>query len=654
MFDKLPSCFHTEKKQRLGGLLLAVFFLVVYIFCYNARLRGPVAFFLFAIPAFLQLPVRRPSRLTLLYVLWSAVCIAATILFPLYEIFGNQMIHMMQHYTSPVSLFRNALLLLVFGFLFLSITGKWRLSLSLASSLFTALVIVNGYVFRLRGKEFLFSDIFAATTAMNVAGQYSLALPEKTFTAVLLLAVLLFAGRCLPPLKFRSLRRPRLTGAAVTIVLTCLFLFSIKDMHVLSWKADGTLMNGYHVNLYLSIRDHFVDPPENYSDTLVSSLEEEYPASEKPEDLPNVLVIMNESFADLRVFGGALNTNIPVTPYLDSLEENTIRGSALASVYGGGTANSEFECLSGFTMQFFPTSSTPYQQYIHSESHNLTWVLKNLGYDCMATHPYLASGWGRPAVYPRYGFDRSTFIDSYPNQNLVRNFVSDQEMYEYLLEQLNAAGDAPLFLFGITMQNHGGYGEPVPNYTPRVFLEGYSQEYPQAEEYLSLMNYSDEALEYLLTQLQQYPEDTVVLFFGDHLPGVEKELYEELYGGSFDTLDSQMLQYTVPFFIWANYDIPEQEIGCTSLNYLGRYLLEAAGIPLPPYYQFLKEAERVIPAVNAFGYYSRSGQTFQTCEEAQGEEALWLSRYESLQYNGVFDKHGRSDHFFGNHIGTAP
>ena len=654
MFDLIRKFTASGKKQRIAGLFLAVAALALFLFCYDGRLRGPVAFFLFAVPAFLRLPVYRRDRLLPLYLLWSGLCVAAFVLFPLYEIYDTQLFRVMRQWTPLYAPFLNALLFLTVALFFLVLTGRWRISLSLAGTVFAALVVVNSYVHRLRGKEFLFSDIFSAGTAMNVAGQYSLALPERTFTALVLLAALLFAGACLPPLPRKRRFSPRLTGALLGTVLTCAFLFFTGDMKVITWNTDATLMNGYHVNFYLSIRDYFVDPPEGYSADYIRSLEQEYASAEAPADLPNVIVIMNESFADLEVFGSELKTNAPVTPYLDSLEENIIRGSALASVYGGGTANSEFECLSGFTMQFFPTSSTPYQQYIHGESHSLGWLLASLGYDTMATHPYLASGWSRPTVYPRYGFDRSTFIEAYPAENLVRDYVSDQEMYEYLLRQLEGSGDAPLFLFGITMQNHGGYGVPVPNYTQSIFLEDYSHAYPQAEEFLSLMNYSDRALEYLLTELAQYPEDTVVLFFGDHLPGIEKELYAELYGSSFDTLDSQMLQYTVPFFIWANYDIPEQTVECTSLNYLGRYLLEAAGIPLPPYYQFLKEAESVIPAVNAFGYYSPSAGTFQTRQEAAGEEKLWLERYEALQYNAMFDKQGLSDHFFGSHIGTAP
>ena len=225
-------------------------------------------------------------------------------------------------------------------------------------------------------------------------------------------------------------------------------------------------------------------------------------------------------------------------------------------------------------------------------------------------------------------------------------------MFEYLLDALEQSQESPQFLFGVTMQNHGDYGFLEDNLDEYIYLENYKSDYPQAESYLTLIHESDKALEYLLTQLQQSEKKTIVLFFGDHLPKLESAFYEEVHGGSFSNLEDLMLQYTVPFFIWANYDIPEQTVACTSMNYLGRYLLEVIGIDLPPYYQFLKETEQVLPALNAFGYYSNETGKFQSGEEAKGLEAEWLNRYHILQYNAIHDKTGRSEHFFDHYVNS--
>ena len=359
---------------------------------------------------------------------------------------------------------------------------------------------------------------------------------------------------------------------------------------------------------------------------------------------------MNESFADLSVLGSEVQTNQPVTPFLDSLCENTVRGFALASVFGGGTANSEFEFLTGSSMANLPMGSIPYQQYITGDIFALPWLMDSLGYRCVATHPFVSSGWNRPAVYPHLGFSEISFVEAYSGRSEFREFISDRGMYEYMLEMLEGQKDEPLFLFGITMQNHGDYIYSGSNYEQTIFLEGYDQEYPMAEQYLTLLHESDNALAYLLTELSNVPEDTVVLFFGDHLPQIEGDFLQAVHGGTFDTLSERMLQYKVPFLIWANYDIPEQTVQCIGLNYLAVYLLKAAGVELPPYYRFLDEMEHSVPAMNSLGYYSLSEQTFLSLEEAQGEEAKWMNRYAMLQYNNIFDDKNRNQTFFQQYI----
>lgn len=208
--------------------------------------------------------------------------------------------------------------------------------------------------------------------------------------------------------------------------------------------------------------------------------------------------------------------------------------------------------------------------------------------------------------------------------------------------------NTPLFLFGVTMQNHGGYTYEGPNYEKTITLEGYSRNYPEAEQYLSLIHETDKAVKHLIEYYESIERDVVIVFFGDHMPNVETAFYEELNGGAFDTLDKQMQKQMVPFFIWANYDIEEKNVPCTSINYLSTYVLEAAGIPLPPYQQFLKETESQIPAINAYGYYSMERQGFISLEEASGAEQEAIHAYEILQYNDIFGEENRSEHFFGD------
>ena len=659
MISKSKDLIRADRKKGIAGAVLAALALLVFSVCYGSLKYGVVFAALFLTAGFLRINVRNTAWIYALNLLWAVICTVFVFFVPFNEIFPHYSLSEFRTLVFPgingaeflLNLFCIAL---VMGLLFL-LTARWRLSVAVGSFALMVLAIVNGFVYAFRGSEIIFADLLSVNTALNVAGQYDLRISYRTACLLCLWAVLVLGGCGLPELPPRPPLKRRLTALAAGAVLGCVLWFGSADLEIHMWRNEGTWFNGYYLNFYLSIRGYFVEKPQDYSAQRVAQYELEYGQGQEEtsgRDHPNIVVIMNESFSDLRFGGAEISSNIPVTPFLDSLEENTVKGYALTSVFGGSTANSEFEVLTGNSMAFMPEGSIPYQQYVKRQTASLAWLLEDRGYESLATHPYYADGWSRTTAYPLLGFRESTFLEDYPGEDLIRSYISDQEMYEYVLEKLDETEDAPLFLFGITMQNHGGYSYSGENYTQEIWLEGYDQDYPLAEQYLTLIHRSDAALEYFLKELEAFPEDTVVLFFGDHLPGIETGFYEELYGGSFDTLDRQMLSYTVPFVIWANYDIPEQTVECTSLNYLGRYLLEAARIGLPPYYSFLKDLEERIPAVNAMGYYSNSRQTYLPLSEAEGEEAQWLSRYEILQYNGMFDKNGRSDVFFGQYIKT--
>lgn len=298
-------------------------------------------------------------------------------------------------------------------------------------------------------------------------------------------------------------------------------------------------------------------------------------------------------------------------------------------------------------MGFLPAGAIPYQQYIKTEAYSIVEVLRSLNYDCISMHPYYESGWMRTTVYPLLGFEESLFIQDFPQEKLIRDYVSDKEMYDQVIVQYeNKADDQPLFLFGVTMQNHGGYNYDGDNFEKSVSLSGMSQEFSNAEQYLSLIQESDKALETLMEYFQTVDEDTIIVFYGDHQPNLNNTFLEEVHGGSFDTLDEQELLYKVPFFIWANYDIEEEYIELTSLNFLSNYVFEAAGIEMPVYNQFLLEVESVIPAMNSQGYYSVSDGHFRLYSDAEGKEAEVLEQYRILQYNAIFDDENRSEIFF--------
>lgn len=609
--------------RKILGAAFALISLLIMGFLGNWPLGVGLALLFLAV-SFLSQPV-------LLRLMWIGGCVLLTCCYP------SWMVDRRFFDLGPDRILLNILCAIIVYSFFLLVFGRIRSAVSAASGVLLLLCIVNYYVYQFRGSELRWADFLSVRTALNVASGYSFQISPVIVQCVLCWSWTLFAAGALP--KEVTPLRPRITrvyGAAVAILSVSLFCWNSTYLTSDLWDRDGSLYTGYILNFSLGMRDSMVQKPQDYRQ-LITDLEESYPQQEVslPEELPNIVVIMDEALADMRVLGN-LKTNQPVTPFLDALTDNTIRGYALSSVFGGTTPNSEFEFLTGSSMSFLPSGSVAYMQYLRQTAFSLPWLLQSYGYETFATHPYLESGWNRPAVYDLIGFQDTSFLGAYPEEDLVRQYVSDREMVRYILNRLEQQGDAPLFLFGVSMQNHSGYTDA--GYKGAISLQ--DQSLPQVEQYLSLIHETDEAIELLLTSLENSPRKTIVLVFGDHFPGLDEEFYLSLHG-NFDTLSDQMLQYQVPFYLWANYDIPEQSGALTSLNYLALDLLETAGLPLSSYYQFLSDAREVIPAINAFCFRNPDGQVL-TREQADSTQTQWLALYEAAQYNNLFGKKERS------------
>lgn len=545
-----------------------------------------------------------------------------------------------------LNFFFGVLIVLAVILFFYCLFGRIVPTILLGSGLFMILSTINVYVYQFRAHLFEPVDVFSAGTAMNVIENYSLfPIPSEIVLEWGMFAVLLIVVFCsLHKSKSKLSAKKRLALLSACVVSTAAIYFYTADLKNYHWNKEGAYFNGYILDFVSKFKEISAPKPDNYSTELIAGLEEQYASDENIESEaakpPHVIVIMDEAFSDLSLLGN-FSTNAEVAPFISSLKENTISGYTLASVFGGNTANSEYEFLTGNSLAWLSPNSVPFQQYVRSSSYSMVSYLKTLyDYRCIAMHPYLADGWNRPIAYQHFGFDQCYFVDDFPQANYLRNYISDQEMVDFLIDAFEAQKDDPLFILGVTMQNHGDYYYKKEDFTNSISLNDYD-DYFDVEQYLSLIHETDKAIEHLVT----YFEDVVIVFFGDHQPHLSESFYDAI-GNTTDTLDEQQKRYMVPFFIWANYDIEEKQVDCTSLNYLSSYVYEAAGIALPPYNQFLREMEGVIPSINANGFYSVDDGCYLPIDEANDEALAYLELYEALQYNNIFDKKNRNEALF--------
>lgn len=636
-----------NKRKMLVSAIIAAAILVVFC-CFFSWKRGMVYSFAFLMAGLVNIKFEDTRWHTVLDIIWGICTITAT--------FYISRVMVGLSLTKEMVVAQNQLLnillvAIVCGILF-CLSGRWKFSVILGSFLMLFLVTANNWVFDFRGNELVFTDLHAIQAAANVVNQYHITVSMETTYGWILWGLLILGGFAYPQIKTVVSWKIRLSTLLAAAAMAVYVDRTARNIPLYMWNGEGTYINGCYLNIYISAQKSFVESPENYAGDKIKAMESQYAAEETAEEkqaYPDIVVIMNESFADLRVLGDGLETNQPVMPFLDTMKENTVRGYALTSIFGGVTPNSEFEFLTGFSMANLPDGSIPYQQYMQRDTYSLAWLLRSLGYDCLGTHPYYGSGWNRSRNYPYLGFDQSDFLEAYPQTDYVRGYISDREMYRYVLDTLKEA-DSPQFIFGVTMQNHGGYTYSGDHYTQTIELTSMADRYPEAEQYLSLIRESDSAFEQLIRELEKADRDTVVLMFGDHLPSLPKSFYSEVHGGSFEGLREKCMQYTVPFYIWANYDIPEQEVALTSLNYLASYLLEAAGIPLTGHHKFLLEMEDAIPAMNMFGFYSAERGEIVEYSAATEQEQQWLSQYAMLQYNALFDNKEKSELLFSRYF----
>lgn len=527
------------------------------------------------------------------------------------------------------------------------IAGRTSISMAICVSAIAAIGVGNYFVVMFRSNPIVPWDIYSFETAMSVADNYVFSVDWALAEHIAMFILMLIVGVRTNIRLSKKILRPILT---VAMCIPAYFYISYlwQDNLERNTGLNDTLFNakymhskdGFFVSFILDIHFLQIEEPKNYSDEYALSLlnEQEVEKVEAPEELPDIIAIMDETFSDPAVLG-EFETNKDYMPFVHSILRgevaNTISGYTDVSVLGGNTANSEFEFLTGNSMAFFPNGSVPYLQYIRDGISTIVPQLEEYGYTTYGTHPYRAKGWNREFIYDLMGFDYRYFQGSFPFEDKLRNYVSDEADFKSILEWRNNT-EGPFFMFNVTMQNHSNYGGDFDNFDPQIvakFKNTSSNKY--LNKYLSLMYETDQDVASLLSELSQSDRKTIVVFWGDHQPNdyVVRPIYKE-YGLDFDnqTYEQQQQRQKTPFFIWANYDIQEQTNVEISLNYLNILLFETAGLQLDEYQTFRKNLwQGQIPMMNAVGYRNDNGDLVEY-DDAPEEIQNLLNEYQNIQY----------------------
>lgn len=566
--------------------------------------------------------------------------------------------------------------------------GNLSIALTAVQLVLIILGIANNLVVQTRGMEIQFSDILSISTAATVAGDYTYSLTTRSVIAILLtvMQVFFFTFNRMPKFKKMPLRIASLSTGTVSLALVIALVSTTGGAAAIgfqlkSWKLQPSSYNGFLINLLHSVSATRVNEPEGYSpDALDELLNQYYPMNkpttnepqkppvtapettppetdEAPKKKPNIIAIMNETFSDLSTISSAMNremlTDVEVLPFFSSLSDdasNISKGFAMASVFGGNTANSEFEFLTSNSMAFLPQNTVAYNLYLNeTNAFSVVSILKAAGYRTIGMHPEVATNWSRNRIYQYYGFDESYFLETDANgiqsfvngktlteEDLYRGHVSDSTVYQRIIELYEAKEEGEsLFTFAITMQNHGGYNSKNFEYDVHMNSDGGSK---AVDEYLSSIHNSDMALQELIDYFAQQEEETLIVFFGDHQPSLPTSFYTECFNVT-DSSSTDLIQakYVVPYLYWGNFDFETNLGPATSINYLSNKMLDIVGVQKPRFLELMDMVEDEIPAINSFGWWDND-MIFHSFATEDSDAINLLRLYKFLQYNRLFDE----------------
>ena len=563
------------------------------------------------------------------------------------------------------ALYNILLSLPLFGLL-LMITRRFPVAALLTSVVAFVLFYVDQYVFSARLTHIRFSDLWLISQAVRVAGRYPLIwngeITRRLLIAAALCAFLIFLSR------YYKLRYSKklvfFVGLGLFVISCALILSGVLPSAAEDYDfSRDSETRGLLYSWYCQAKQSRLEEPEGYTKAEAERILAQYTPEEPRNDDINVLVIMNESLADYSLIG-APRFDDPL-PFIHSLNKNSFEGKLVVDVFGGGTAETEYAFLTGHALAFLPDGVCPYLQYVNRKTDNLASELGALGYDKTAIHPYFSEEWNRSQVYQFFDFDRfisgvdfgNTLVKNRESatakiaDNLmsfgdgpqyVRGLISDQTDVERVLSELGEKS----FIFNVTMQNHGGYEYAGEDFTSLPYVDetiredwqgsrilngmlysAYSssveEEIRKVNQYLTCANLSDQAFQYLLGELEKSEKKTIVLMFGDHQPSLLiSEHFVEVDRG----IDPD---YTVPYILWANFDIEFDAPEITSPNYLSAILKKNAGLPLTAWDQFRLDVMQEYPVVSTHFILDKDGNLI---DKAQ------LREYEFVQYMRLFDK----------------
>ena len=536
----------------------------------------------------------------------------------------------------------------------------------LTSTLLYIFYVINYYRKEITGWAFVPADLEFLKNAGNLATfthlKYHIRIGASFAVIIFLLAILFVVSK-----RFHMPFKKRLRTILLSIfIFWGLFLTNFAKINIMpAFGLDARIKltvnqiyqkYGAIMGFYVGYNQATNLAPENYSQNkineIASLVKKDYPrvkniftkknfASLKP----NVIVIMSEAFSDPTRWSNLKFSAEPI-PNLKKLQSQSIHGNIISTVFGGSTCNVEYEFNTGNSLYFFKSGVIPYEEmqtyFTNEDMITVPKLFKQNGYKTVGLHTYEGTFFNRDKIYPLLGFDEFISAKDMKNAEIKGNYISDKYFTDRLIEILENK-TKPLFLYGITMENHYPFQpdkykasekDPIKSSSPLLNQNQLSS----IDSYLHGINDADKQLKRLTDYLKKFDEPTIVIFFGDHLPILADSgfgVYADLkYIPSTDNLnwsaDDYYKMYTTPYVIWNNFDNKNINLGDISPYFLSNYVLDMVGIEKPLRFKFMNVAYEKFHALKENLFIDSNDQKFNVDQNENLTNMFWNLQYDSV------------------------
>lgn len=392
--------------------------------------------------------------------------------------------------------------------------------------------------------------------------------------------------------------------------LALIYIFSFSSISVSRLILSSNIWDkteliyqrkGFYLAFFETWSNNIFSRPKKYSKNNLEEIAIKYKNFDfekkysNDENKKNIIVILSEAFVDPYYFSELEYNMDPLEPIRDIIDEFGYK-TMISPQFGGGTANVEYEVLTGTSLSLFPKGSVVYQQYLKSSHYSIPNYLSD--FYSIGIHPYEKWFWRRDKVYPMLGFEEFLSIEHFYGADYIGPFVSDYSLTEKIILEYEKNKNSNIFIKAISMQNHASYniGRFDENKIEIVNKKLKNDFHDEITEYINGIHETALSFKYLIDYFSKIDEETYIIFYGDHMPsfGENNEEFYKLIGYEKNKRETHYKAFTTPVYFWNNVSNDKVENDFISSFFLSKEILKYSNIELNGYFKVLDELNQKI------------------------------------------------------------